>query len=79
MVTVKEIAFDLKVSVETVYKHIHLRKVMPSKIVSGVSFYNKWRELVIKKSVSKIIEVVKYYPIKTTETFYIYESKMNKL
>ena len=64
-----EMAKILKIELSTFYKKCCIEKIIPIKKERLTNFY-------IKEQFEKEIE--KYYPMKTIETFYIYESKMNK-
>ena len=70
MLSTKEIAFELGISISSFYRLVDKKRIRPYQIIKGVNFYHK-RQFVK--------EIIKYYPIKTIETFYIYESKINKL
>jgi excisionase family DNA binding protein len=75
--TVREIAVMLNVGHQTIYNCIN------NNSIKHVRFKNNAR-LFDEESVNKIVQsvqktdTIKYYPLKTTETFYIYESKINK-
>jgi hypothetical protein len=73
----KEISINTNSCVKTVYEHVRKLKIKPYKrTFKGMEFNNEQYQI-IKNSILKTTEVIKYYPIKTTETYYIYESKMN--
>lgn len=62
-----ELAQKLDKSIYLVSKDIRTKKLIPVYQNKKDKYYN----------VEQFITIDKYYPIKTTETFYIYESKMN--
>jgi predicted site-specific integrase-resolvase len=72
-----EIAFMLNINKETVYNHIKKLGIKPVRTKHRFKMYDPEDIDKIKNNVWKR-EVVKYYPMKTTEIFHIYESKMNK-
>lgn len=72
--TVKELADYFDVALNTIYKKIIRYNIVPFNNSSKNKYYQ----------IDPFIEIytdilIKYYPIKTTETFYIYQSKMNIL
>ena len=79
--TRKEIATELKLSKSALKTRIDNRGIKPHKIKDGKYFYNRKQiqDIMQAKIPEKTIIIEKYYPLKTTETFYIYESKMNRL
>ena len=79
MKNVDDLAQEFKVSKKVIYNHIHNIGLLPSKCLGGINYYGYWRVEIIRKSVLKENNQIKYYPLKTTETFHIYESKMNTL
>ena len=68
--TAKETAKKLSLSLSAFYSRIYRSGILPVKVIKGVNYY-------YLSQFEKVVE--KYYPMKTTETFYIYESKMNTL
>jgi predicted DNA-binding protein YlxM (UPF0122 family) len=72
-----EIAFMLNINKETVYNQIKKLGIKPVRIKHRFKMYAPEDIDKIKNNVWKR-EVIKYYPMKTTEIFHIYESKMNK-
>ncbi len=69
LLTSKEVAFNLGISLNAFYTLKCRRKIQAVKVEKGIMyFYLEQFEQ----------EVKIYYPLKTTETFYIYESKMNE-
>jgi hypothetical protein len=68
--TVKEISSQLELSIKGVYSRIYTNKIKPSKRKGRVNLYD------LNCFVMPV--PYKYYPIETTVTYYIYESKMNK-
>lgn len=70
--TVKELADYFDVTLNTIYKKIIRYNIVPFINSSKNKYYH----------IDPFIEIytdilIKYYPIKTTETFYIYQSSMN--
>ena len=64
-----EMAKILKIELSTFYKRCCSEKIRPIKTEKNINFY-------IIGQFEK--ETQKFYPLKTIETFYIYESKLNK-
>ncbi|HAT76244.1 MAG TPA: hypothetical protein DCS19_05220 [Flavobacterium sp.] len=66
-------------SIAAINYKISLLDIKPNRVFKGISYYSD----ADFKKISVALEVQKkapiYYPIKTTEIFYIYESKMNNL
>lgn len=79
--TRKQIALELNLSKSALKTRIDNRGIKPHKIKDGKYLYNRKQiEYIIQAKIpERTILIEKYYPLKTTETFYIYESKMNKL
>lgn len=73
-----EIAYLLNKPIKKVYNISFKLKLVPVKIVSGKHFYSTSQVMKIKDNYEKLIEI-KYYPLKTTEVYYIYQSKMNNI
>jgi len=69
--TVKEISIQLGISIKGVYTRIYTKKIKPKKQKGKVNLYD------LNCFTMPVPD--KYYLIKTIETFYIYESKMNTL
>lgn len=69
--TTKEVSQILGISIRTVYERIQRKLIKPIKLIGTKNYYSKSQ---FEKNVET---VVVYYPLKTTETFYIYESAMN--
>ena len=69
--TVKELAIKLDLSIKGVYQRIYTNKILPftKKGTSNLYSFDKFKKP----------GFIKYYPLKTTETFYIYESKLNTM
>ena len=67
--SIYEIAKILKVSQLEVFKMRQALSIKPSFKKGNSQFYR----------VDQFTEFCKFYPMKTTETYYIYESKMNLL
>lgn len=77
MYTVIEISEYLDKSVSQIYNTVHQLKIQPDKCIKRINHYNTENLFKIKEWLARIPENIKYYPLKTTETFYIYESKIN--
>lgn len=71
-----EIAYLLGISKKSVYNKISTLKIKCVKYENRKSLYS-YDNVLQMKSNQRTAEIEKYYPIKTTESFYIYESKMN--
>jgi hypothetical protein len=69
----QEIADMYKQHIITILSKISRNKIEPVKVVGKQKYYSL-DQFDKKKEV-----VVVYYPIKTTETFHIYESKLNTM
>ena len=67
--TVKEISQQLDLSVKGVYTRIYTNKIKPLKRKGRVNLYDL--------NCFSMPVPDKYYPIETTVTYFIYESKMN--
>lgn len=77
--TTQKIADFLGVDIRKVYNTISETKMMRYSCINGINYFtdlqlNALKDIIWKRE----IEIV-YYPLKTTETFYIYESKINVL
>ena len=77
MYKVKEIAKIAGVSPLTVYNKIAALKLKSVGIKNYSRVYSTSQAALILDNI-KHYEIIRYYPLKTTETFYIYESKLNK-
>lgn len=78
--TVKQIAAITGFSSVTVYDKIRTLRLSPESTKKGLNYYNENSfRLIIKlfETSQKEKSFTKYYPMKTIETYYIYESKMN--
>jgi len=64
----QEMADELGITLNAFYTMVSRRRVGYMEQVDGKNYYSKEQF---------ISEVFKYYPMKTTETFYVYESKIN--
>jgi hypothetical protein len=78
-----EIASELNISVRAVLERFRKRGIIAiSKGSSSEGLYDTYqiKKLTKKQAPKKKSKgiIIKYYPLKTTETFYIYESKINK-
>ncbi len=69
--TTEQLAVIFKKPTSTIYSQIARIKLKPVKVVGKLNYFAK------SQFDKKVETVVVYYPIKTIETFYIYESKMN--
>lgn len=69
----KEIAEILGISLDSVHGRCSRQKINPVKVIKGIHYYT------LTQFNRKVETVVVYYPLKTTETFYIYESKLNTI
>ena len=67
--TVKEISEQLEISVKGVYSRIYTNKINSTKRKGKVNLYD------LKCFIMP--DPDKYYPIETTVTYYIYQSKIN--
>jgi len=76
--TQDEIANIMNRSKDTVHRHIRMLDLKPFKKKNRFLMYEEKVIDILEKSINKR-EVVRYYPMRTTETFYIYESKLNSL
>jgi hypothetical protein len=71
-----QIANELGIEIHAVSKRFSYLNIKCIKRVGNTHMYSKAQiNSIMKKGESFLI---KYYPLKTTETFYIYESKINK-
>jgi len=78
--TSRQIAAITGVSVNTVYNRLLRLSLSPEYTRYNINYYSENTFNLVVKSLDvtrKEKTFIKYYPIKTTETFYIYESKMN--
>lgn len=73
MLTIEEIALKFNKNKTSIYNQIYKHKIIRDKCLHGINYYGKAKEQLI----GSFLDDIKYYPLKTTETFYIYESKMN--
>ena len=69
---VSEIAELTKLSFSAVYERIRKLNIKHVKIKDKNRVYNYDQVMQIKGN-----NIIKYYPIKTHDTYYIYQSKMN--
>jgi hypothetical protein len=70
--SVPELAGIFNVSVNNLYSKIRRKKIESLRKIKGTNFYDK-AQFDIKKEI-----IIKYYPLKQIETYYIVESKMNQ-
>ena len=63
-----EMAKILNIELNTFYKKCSILKIKPIKTEKNINFY-------IMRQFEK--QIIKFYPVKMIETFYIYESKLN--
>lgn len=78
--TVKQISLITGFGILAIYEKIESLKLIPNITKDGKDFYDENSLSMIVKSLEielKSQSFTKYYPIKTTENFCIYESKMN--
>jgi len=78
--TVKQISAITGFSIATIYDKITRLNLSPEITNKGLSYFDEKSFNFIIKALEiapKEKSFTKFYPIKTTETFYIYESKMN--
>lgn len=79
--TSSEVAKELGMNRDAIVKRARRLGICTrkNKFIFNKEEYNEIVNYKNKEIVSKslIKKVVKYYPLKTTETFYIYESKIN--
>lgn len=75
--SVIEMAELLNVTVNVVYKAVHELQMVRSSSDKKKYLYSMEQYMQLKEHVRVRPEGLKYYPIKTTETFYIYQSSMN--
>jgi len=68
----KELSLIFEEPVKTTYNRISVRGIGFVKKIKGINYY------ALSQFDKKVETVVVYYPIKTIENFYIYQSKMNK-
>lgn len=71
-----KIAEILDMNIQVVYYRISMLKIQPITVDSGIKLYS-WDDLL--KISCYLKESIMFYPLKTTETFCIYESKINKI
>jgi len=72
MCTTDDIAQELNIKRRAVNSKIRKLNLIPVNIQGRRMYSSKQLDIIKSKE-----DIVKYYPMKTTETFYIYESKMN--
>lgn len=72
----KEIVNMLGVSKTTIYNHIRKLNICHIKTVKYNRLYNEKQIIDINDSIKKT-ETIKYYPLKTIETWEIFHSIMN--
>lgn len=77
MYTVIEISEMLHVTVNTIYKAVYELQMEKDAVINKKNYYTALQVNTIKHHISLRPENIKFYPIKTIETFYIYESKIN--
>lgn len=73
-----EISEILGISLKSTKNKISILGIKKHRTINRNSFYTLEQVLEIKNKTTRVKETIKYYPLKTIETFYIYESKMNK-
>jgi len=72
MYTTDDIAQELNIKRRAANSKIRKLNLIPVNIQGRRMYSSKQLDIIKSKEA-----IVKYYPMKTTETFYIYESKMN--
>lgn len=79
MYTVIEISEHTNKTVKQVYSAVSSLKIEPDKMVKGRNYYSETNLYRINEYLDRFNSrnFIKYYPLKTTETFYIYGSKLN--
>jgi predicted DNA-binding protein YlxM (UPF0122 family) len=76
--TCSEISDLLGISIKSVYNKIATLRIKSVKYENGRSLYN-YDHILQMKCNQRTPDIEKFYPLKTTEIFYIYESKLNSL
>lgn len=79
--SVNQIAAITGFSLSTVYEKIKSLQIAPEITMQRINFYDDEAFKLIcvaLETTPKEKSFTKYYPMKTTETFYIYESKLNQ-
>ena len=71
LLKIEEIAKELNISVVAARNRVFKNNIQKVKTTNRRAYYNS--------NVLQLLgtEIIKYYPIKTTVTYHIYESKMN--
>ena len=64
----------LNVNNDTLTKRLKLLRMNPKKVIKGVNYYSPRQIQALKKNKENDF---KFYPLKSIETFHIYESKIN--
>lgn len=77
MYTVIEIADLLNVTVNVVYKAVYDLQMVRYMCINKKNHYSPLQVATLRDHIKTSPEKVFYYPLKTTETFYIFESKLN--
>lgn len=77
MYSVNDISEMLNVTANVVYKAVNRLEIKSQFICNKKNYYSKTQLEAIKNNIIVDVEKIKFYPLKTTETFYIYESRMN--
>jgi len=65
----QEMADELGITLNAFYTMVSRKKIGYIEAIDGKNYYS---------TEQFISDVFKYYPMKTTETFYIYQSKINE-
>jgi len=73
---VEEVLKEIPINYLALHKRASARKIVPTKI-RGRNYYTPWQVEALKLNKERKDYSFRYYPLKTTETFYIYESKIN--
>ena len=69
----------LGISLKSTRNKISVLGIKKTRTFNRNSFYTIEQVLEMKNKDVKSKAIIKYYPLKTIETFYIYESKMNTI
>lgn len=81
--TVRQIAIELGLSTSVVYNRINSYELKADKVKRGTSLYSEDKMLILKNPPTRnskyinYVDVIKYYPLKTTVVYEIYQSKLN--
>ncbi len=76
--TREDLASIMNRNATTIHEHIKKLGIKPFKRKNRFMMYDDSVIDLLNNSINKR-EITKYYPMKTTETFWIFQSKMNEL